>query len=53
MVWKLYTIKGNRSTAFISETAMYKLAFRSNKSEAGAFTDWVVGEALYLVSEDG
>ena len=40
-VGKLRTVTGNKSTIFINEQAVYKLAFRSDTPQANAFTDQV------------
>jgi prophage antirepressor-like protein len=40
-------------TTIISEYALYKLAFRSNKPEAEAFTDWVASEVLPAIRKTG
>lgn len=53
LVVSLPTSNGNRSTTFISEAAMYKLAFRSNKEEAELFTDWIAGEVLPALRKTG
>lgn len=37
----------------ISEPAVYKLAFRSNKPEAEAFTEWVASEVLPSIRKTG
>jgi BRO family, N-terminal domain len=37
----------------ITEAAVYKLAFRSNKPEADAFTDWVADEVLPSIRKTG
>ncbi len=37
----------------ISEAAVYKLAFRSRKPNAEAFTDWVAGEVLPSIRKTG
>lgn len=37
----------------ISEPAVYKLAFRSNKPEAERFTDWVAAEVLPAIRKAG
>ena len=42
-----------RSMRFISEPAVYKLAFRSNKPEADAFTNWVASEVLPAIRKTG
>lgn len=42
-----------RNLVFISEPAVYKLAFRSNKPEADAFTNWVASEVLPAIRKTG
>jgi len=42
-----------RDTNIISESGMYKLAFRSNKPEAERFTDWVASEVLPSIRKTG
>lgn len=42
-----------RNLVFISEPAVYKLAFRSNKPEADAFTNWVASEVLPSIRKTG
>lgn len=44
---------GVQTIRFISEPAVYKLAFRSNKPEADAFTDWVASEVLPSIRKTG
>lgn len=39
--------------AIISEPAVYKLAFRSNKPEADEFTNWVASEVLPAIRQCG
>jgi len=43
----------NRQVKVISEPAVYKLAFRSNKPEADAFTNWVASEVLPAIRKTG
>lgn len=43
----------NRRVSCISEPAVYKLAFRSNKPEADAFTNWVASEVLPTIRKTG
>lgn len=38
---------------FINESAVYKLAFRSNKAEADRFANWVAGEVLPNIRKYG
>lgn len=45
--------KGGQGICIIAEPAVYKLAFRSNKPEAEAFTDWVAGEVLPAIRKTG
>ena len=40
-------------TAIITEPAVYKLAFRSNKPEADKFTNWVASEVLPAIRKTG
>lgn len=42
-----------RSVKVISEPAVYKLAFRSNKPEADKFTNWVASEVLPSIRKTG
>jgi len=42
-----------RDLVIISEPAVYKLAFRSNKPEADAFTNWVASEVLPTIRKTG
>lgn len=44
---------GNQKLVVISEPAVYKLAFRSNKPEADAFTNWVASEVLPAIRKTG
>jgi prophage antirepressor-like protein len=37
----------------ITEAALYKLAFRSNKPAADAFTNWVASEVLPSIHKTG
>lgn len=46
-------VTGNRRTAFINESAMYKLAFRSNKPEADRFVNWIAGDVLPSIRRTG
>lgn len=41
------------SLRVISEPAVYKLAFRSNKPEADEFTNWVASEVLPAIRKTG
>jgi prophage antirepressor-like protein len=50
---KLTTPSGKQELTIISEPAVYKLAFRSNKPEAEAFTNWVAGEVLPAIRKTG
>lgn len=53
-VVKLATLRrGEQETVVISEPAVYKLAFRSNKPEADAFTNWVASEVLPAIRKTG
>ena len=55
--WKgvcyLQTPGGVQEAVFISEAAVYQTAFRSNKPEAIAFTEWVCGEVLPAIRKFG
>ena len=42
-----------KDTTFISEPALYKLAFRSNKPAAEEFTNWVASEVLPTIRKTG
>lgn len=44
---------GTQRLAVIAEPAVYKLAFRSNKPEADAFTNWVASEVLPAIRKTG
>lgn len=46
---------GNQThnTRIISEPAVYKMAFRSNKQEADEFTNWVASEVLPAIRRTG
>ena len=44
---------GQQKLKVISEPAVYKLAFRSNKPEADAFTNWVASEVLPAIRKGG
>jgi len=44
---------GDQTIIFITEPAVYKLAFRSNKPEAERFTDWVASEVLPAIRKFG
>ena len=53
-VVKLTTLRrGSQGVRVISEPAVYKLAFRSNKPEADAFTNWVASEVLPAIRKTG
>ena len=47
------TPSGNQPLKVISEPAVYKLAFRSNKAEADEFTNWVASEVLPAIRKTG
>ncbi|GHV51261.1 hypothetical protein FACS1894168_3360 [Deltaproteobacteria bacterium] len=47
------TPRGTQKIVTISEPAVYKLAFRSNKPEADAFTNWVASEVLPAIRKTG
>ena len=44
---------GLQSLKVINESAMYKLAFRSNKPEADRFVDWIASEVLPSIRRTG
>ena len=51
---KLPTLRrGEQSVRVISEPAVYKLAFRSNKPQADEFTNWVASEVLPAIRKTG
>lgn len=50
---KFNMVGRNRLVACISEPAVYKLAFRSNKPEADEFTNWVASEVLPAIRKTG
>lgn len=50
---KFNTPLGEQNFKVISEAAVYKLAFRSNKPEAEKFTDWVAGEVIPEIRKTG
>jgi len=43
----------NAGEKFLTESGVYKLAFRSNKEEAERFTDWVTDEVLPTIRKTG
>ena len=45
--------QGNQRLRAITEPAVYKLAFRSNKPEADAFTNWVASEVIPAIRKTG
>lgn len=49
----LRMIQQNRSVKLVSEPAVYKLAFRSNKPEADAFTNWIASEVVPSIRKTG
>ena len=49
----LRTISGDKETVFIRESAVYMIAFRSNKPEAVKFTRWVCEEVLPAIRKQG
>jgi prophage antirepressor-like protein/predicted GIY-YIG superfamily endonuclease len=62
VLWKFQTPLKNQHGAygemeqeliFINLPAVYKLAFRSNKKEADNFTNWVAGEVLPKIFQQG
>lgn len=51
---KLPTLRrGTQNIRLISEPGLYKLAFRSNKPQADAFTNWVASEVLPAIRQTG
>lgn len=52
-VRKFRTPSGNQHLRVISEPAVYKLAFRSNKPQADEFTNWVASEVLPSIRKTG
>ena len=52
-VVRLPTIRGPQSVAILSESALYKLALRSDKKSAVPFQDWVTREVLPAIRKDG
>lgn len=44
---------GEQSLVVINESAMYKLAFRSNKPEADRFVNWIASEVLPSIRRTG
>ena len=44
---------GIQQLSVINESALYKLAFRSNKPQADAFVNWVAGEVLPSIRRTG
>ncbi len=52
-VVKLSTPGGEQDFIAITEAGVYKLAFRSNKPGAEAFTNWVAGEVLPAIRKTG
>lgn len=44
---------GSQNLSVISEPAVYKLAFRSNKPEADRFTNWVASEVIPALRRTG
>lgn len=47
------TLGGRQKLRVITEPAVYKLAFRSNKPEADAFTNWVASEVVPSIRKTG
>ncbi len=47
------TPSGNQQLRAILEPAVYKLAFRSNKPEADAFTNWIASEVVPSIRKTG
>ena len=52
-VGKLPTVSGDQDTILIREAGVYKLAFRSHKTEAETFTDWIAVEVLPAIRRTG
>ena len=52
-VRKFRTPGGNQPLTIVSEAAVYKLAFRSNKPEAERFMDWIAGEVIPQIRQTG
>ncbi len=50
---KLQTPGGEQSATFISEPALYRLIFRSNKPAATNFANWVCEEVLPTIRKQG
>jgi prophage antirepressor-like protein len=44
---------GSGEVVFLSEAAVYRVLFRSNKPEAVAFANWVCGEVLPAIRKQG
>lgn len=44
---------GEQQLVVINESAMYKLAFRSNKIQADVFVNWIAGEVLPSIRRTG
>lgn len=45
--------RGSGEVVFVSEPALYRLAFRSNKPQAVEFTNWVCAEVLPAIRRHG
>ena len=45
--------RGSQNLKIISEPAVYKLAFRSNKEDADAFTNWIASEVVPSIRKTG
>ena len=52
-VMNFITPSGNQRLRTISEPAVYKLAFRSNKEDADAFTNWIASEVVPSIRKTG
>lgn len=48
-----YTLGGNQTLLFVSESGLYALIFKSNKPEAIAFRKWVTREVLPSIRRQG
>jgi prophage antirepressor-like protein len=50
---KVFASGQNRDKWFVSESGLYNLIFRSNKTEAKTFRKWVTGEVLPAIRRNG
>jgi len=53
MVMNLMTIKGERDAYFVNEAGLYHLIFRSNKTKAKDFANWVCETVLPEIRKTG